>query len=115
MESMMAFRYVFGPVSPAYADEYLFAPRQQGECLAFDLKEGLDLTVPPDADWESLAGSFPAGWQADLIVLYLPYRVIPRALWAVPVPIVGLAPDWNLLWHSYRGILPLCDLVLTDQ
>ena len=32
----------------------------------------------------------------------------------VGVPVVGLAGDWNLLWHYYRSAAPLCDLVLTD-
>jgi hypothetical protein len=31
------------------------------------------------------------------------------------VPLVGLAADYNLLWHSYRYyVLPRCELVLTD-
>jgi hypothetical protein len=31
------------------------------------------------------------------------------------VPIVGLAPDWSVLWHRYRHALPRYDLVLTDR
>jgi tetratricopeptide (TPR) repeat protein len=30
------------------------------------------------------------------------------------VPLVGLAQDWNLLWHTYRHLLPHVDRVLTD-
>jgi len=56
----------------------------------------------------------PADWRPDFIVLYLPYTTIPRSLWSAPVPVIGLAPDWNLLWHYYRRQLHTCDLVLTD-
>src|SRR5262249_14205976 len=35
-------------------------------------------------------------------------------LWSAPVPLIGWAPDWNLLWHGYRRRLRGCDLVLTD-
>ena len=31
-----------------------------------------------------------------------------------PIPLVGLAADWNLLWHGYRHALPRCERVLTD-
>src|SRR5207248_3120149 len=34
--------------------------------------------------------------------------------WSAPVPIIGLAPDWPLLWHYYRRRLRSCDLILTD-
>ncbi len=47
-------------------------------------------------------------------MLDLHYTSIPPALWSAPVPLVGLAGDWNLLWHHYRRALPRCDLVLTD-
>ena len=38
----------------------------------------------------------------------------PAALWSVPLPLIGWAADWGLLWHGYQQLLPLCDLVLTD-
>jgi len=41
--------------------------------------------------------------------------MIPACLWSAPVPVIGLAPHWDLLWHSYRHQLPLCDLVLADS
>src|SRR5205085_2096925 len=56
----------------------------------------------------------PSGWQADYVVLYLPYTSVPPCLGLAPVPLVGLAADWNLLWHHYRRCLRRCDLVLTD-
>ena len=54
------------------------------------------------------------GWQPDFIALYLPYTVVPECLWSAQVPRIGLAADWNLLWHDYRRSLRACHLVLTD-
>ncbi len=65
-------------------------------------------------DWQAVAARFPAGWQPDFVVLNLGYTCVPASLWSAPVPLVGLAPDWNLLWHAYRHRLRQCDLVLTD-
>ena len=61
-----------------------------------------------------MAAQFPAGWRPDLVALWLNYTGVPGCLWSAPVPIVGLATDWNLLWHEYRQVLPFCDAVLTD-
>src|SRR5262245_49043454 len=110
----MATRYLFGPVSPFFANEHLHGARQTGNCQTFDLKDGPDLTIAPSDCWEAVCSRFPSGWQPDFIVLYLPYRTVPACLWSAPIPRVGLAGDWNLLWHSYRRQLPLCELVLTD-
>src|SRR5262249_40944606 len=49
------------------------------------------------------------------LALWLPYGAVPEALWAAAVPVVGLAADWNLLWHAYRHLLPRCDWVLADE
>jgi hypothetical protein len=35
-ESTMSLRYIFGPVTPESADQYLHHGRQSGRCLAFD-------------------------------------------------------------------------------
>jgi predicted O-methyltransferase YrrM len=110
----MSTRYLFGPVSLAFAEDNLAAPRAAGECLPFDFQPGADLAVSPEDTWESFQSRFPAGWQPDFIALYLPYRTIPACLWSAPVPLVGLAGDCNLLWHCYREQLPRCELVLAD-
>ena len=47
-------------------------------------------------------------------MLDLAYSCVPPCLWRAPLPLVGLAADWNLLWHGYRRVLPLCERVLTD-
>ncbi len=62
-----------------------------------------------------MAAQFPAGWRPDLVALWLNYTGVPDWVWSAPVPIVGLATDWNLLWHEYRQVLPFCDAVLTDE
>ncbi|WP_162669890.1 glycosyltransferase [Gemmata massiliana] len=50
----------------------------------------------------------------DCVILDLAYTRVPDGIWSAPVPIVGLAGDWNLLWHSYQYLVPRCDLILTD-
>jgi hypothetical protein len=56
----------------------------------------------------------PEGWRPDLVLLEPAYGGVPPGLWRAPVLLVAQAADWNLLWHSYHRLLPLCDLVLTD-
>lgn len=45
---------------------------------------------------------------------WVPYRHVPPGVWDCPLPLVAVAPDWNLLGHTYRAILPRADRVLTD-
>src|SRR5438128_5678208 len=110
----MARRYLFGPVTAAFADENLHEARVRGECLAFAADGSADLVVGPEDKWLSLHDRLPADWRPEFIALYLPYTTVPTCLWSAPVPLVGLAADWNLLWHHFRHCLPRCDLVLTD-
>src|SRR5262249_16856214 len=63
--------------------------------------------------WDTIRSRFPPGWFPDFIVLKLDYTTIAQPLWSVPVALIGLAGDWNLLYHHYRRCLPRCDLVLT--
>ncbi len=107
-------RYLFGPVSKDFSEQNLGQPTRMGECLTFNFGLDADLTIGPHDTWDSLHGRLPPDWQPDFIVLYLPYTSIPACLWSAPVPIIGLAADWNLLWHHYRSVLRRCDLVLTD-
>ena len=108
----MTGRYLFGPVSNVFARELLPGPVSRGDCLPFD--QSGDFAVRWDDSWESIVARFPSGWQPDWLVLFLPYRVIPKGLWDAPIPIIGLAGDWNLLCHHYRNVLSRCDLVFTD-
>ncbi len=110
----MAGRYLFGPISGSFAEQNLFRQRQAGSCLAFGSEATPDLAVEPGESWEEIASRFPPEWQPDFLVLALWYTTIPAYLWSAPVPIIGLAGDWNLLWHYYRRRLHACDLVLTD-
>jgi hypothetical protein len=111
----MTQRYLFGPVSTTFAEQNLYEERQGGNCLAFGLKDGPDMTVGLSDTWDDMADRLPAGWLPDFVVLYLPYERIPSFLWLAPVPLVALAADWNLLWHHYRRCLQRADLVLTDE
>jgi GT2 family glycosyltransferase/Flp pilus assembly protein TadD len=110
----MTCRYLFGPVTTEFADQSLRRQRQGGECLTFDAGGAGDLAIRPGDTWPAVLERLPSGWQPDFIALYLPYTTIPECLWAASVPLVGLAADWNLLWHGYRQLLKACDLVLTD-
>ena len=109
----MPLRYLFGPVTKTFADQNLRGPVERGECQIF--QEVGDFPIRWDDAWESIAARFPADWQPDYLVLYLPYRVIPQALWNCRLPTIGFASEWSLLWHHYRRLLPRCDLVFTDR
>jgi tetratricopeptide (TPR) repeat protein len=106
-------RYLFGPVTAGFADQQLHRARQSGDCLAFG-PEGADLAVASGDSWEAICARLPAGWQPDFVALNLAYTCVPAGLWAAPVPLVGLATDWDLLWHACRRQARGCDLLLTD-
>jgi tetratricopeptide (TPR) repeat protein len=110
----MTLRYLFGPVTAAFADQNLHLARRSGECRTFNHTGDTDLTVGPADTFEAILSRCPAGWRPDFIVVRLDYTTVPECLWSAPMPLVGLAGDWNLLFHHYRLRLPCCDLVLTD-
>jgi GT2 family glycosyltransferase len=110
----MTLRYLFGPVTAAFADQYISEPRGRGECLTFHPTEPVDINVAPTDSWDEVLAKLPANWRPDLVVLYLPYTAIPFDFWRAPVPSVALAYDWDLLWHLYCRHLPYCDAVLAD-
>src|SRR5262245_58413377 len=106
-------RHLFGPTDKNLADHNLKQSRAQGKCLAF----GSDVDLPslPDASWTEIETEFPVGWRPEFIAVWLAYQQVPAWVWEAPVPVIGLAADWNLLWHQYRGLLVRCDVILTDQ
>ncbi len=67
----MSRRYVFGPVSRVYAEEYLKEERQAGRCLCFGTEPGLDLQLSASDSWQKLLGQLPADWRPDFLVLQL--------------------------------------------
>jgi GT2 family glycosyltransferase/predicted Zn-dependent protease len=108
-------RYLLGPVSVQFTQEHLRAAREGWQCIAFDYTGNLDLDVQTADRWQEIVARLPQDWQPDFIVLYLPYATIPHCFWSVPVPLIGLAMDWSLQFHSYRGLaVRYCDLILTD-
>jgi hypothetical protein len=108
-------RYLFGPASAAFADGRLQRQRRNGECLAFNADGTADLAVRPRDTWEDVCGRLAPGWRPDFIALSLAYASVPPCLWQAPVPVIGLADDWALLWHYYRRRLGRCELVLMDE
>ncbi|HEX4609185.1 MAG TPA: glycosyltransferase, partial [Urbifossiella sp.] len=107
-------RYLFGPVTPAFARDKLALPRAASDGLAFDPAGETDLRFGADDSWAAVAARFPPGWEPDFIALWGAYAVVPPGVWAAPVPVVLLAGDWNLLWHQYRELTPRCELILAD-
>lgn len=73
-----------------------------------------DVLLRPEDTWQDLLERLPPEWMPDVLVLWLPYTTVPGCLWSAPVPRLGLASDWNLLWHYYRRRLPACDAVVSD-
>src|SRR6266853_6555873 len=106
-------RYLFGPVTKGFAEANLHCARSAGACLCFDSCGQTDLTIGPADSWTDAMARLPEGWRPDAVVFYMPYTRIPGCLWSAPVPIIGLAADWTLLWSWYRRCVLLCDLVLT--
>jgi hypothetical protein len=106
--------YLFGPVSPAFAEQNLHRQRKIRKCVAFNAVGTADLAIQMTDSWEAVYARLASGWQPDMVILYLPYTTIPACLWSAPVPVIGLAADWNLLWHWYRQQSDACDLILTD-
>jgi GT2 family glycosyltransferase/tetratricopeptide (TPR) repeat protein len=107
-------RCLFGPVTPEFAGDTLGPLRQSGACVAFGRAQGMDVTMAPGDSWESLSARWPDGWRPDFIALWLAYTGVPAWVWTAPVPVIGLAADWNLQWHCYRRQLRPCEAVLTD-
>jgi len=106
-------RHLFGPVTASFAEQNLTFLNPGRTCITFG-DDGSDLPLSNIDSWEALVNGLPPDWRPDFIALWLAYTQIPDWLWSAPVPIIGLAADWNLLWHQYREWLPSCDLVLTD-
>lgn len=111
----MSLRYLLGPVPRNFAEQKLHGPRQAGRCLTFHSEPGEgDVQIRPDDSWEDVLTRLPADWTPDLLVLWLPYTTVPHCLWSAALPRLGLASDWNLMWHYYRNRLAGCDAVVTD-
>src|ERR1700732_812500 len=107
----MPCRHLFGPVNSEFAHRYLDRQRKAGQCLTFDAAGTGDIPIKPGDSWEAVTQRLPDGWQPDFVVIYPAYRTVPSCLWRAPLPLVALAEDCNLLWHSMQGQLASCDLV----
>src|SRR5690242_1052887 len=101
----MSRNYLFGPVRKTFAAENLASLRAGGQCLCFNEAGDLDVRIGPEATWETVAKTVSRSGKPSFLVLYLPYTTIPPLLRQAPIPIIGLAPDWSMLWHYYRIVL----------
>src|SRR5262245_23690273 len=99
-------RFLFGPdrqLPPRLPD----AARNE-QALAFTAEQ-----LWRASSWESFALALDLEGMPDFLVFDLPYRVLPSWLWSAPLPLVALAGDAPLQWHSYRR-LDGFDLLLAD-
>jgi len=106
-------RHLFGPIDGEFSDQILEHSRIQRQCLTFGL--GADIDIAAGASWVEVERRLPESWRPAFIALWLSYAQIPEWVWSCPLPIVGLAADWNLLWHQYRGVFSRLELILTDE
>lgn len=109
----MGRRYLFGPVA-AFPAENLLQFRAAGDCLTFGASGKADISITSCASWSEFCARLPADWRPEFIALYLAYSGAPEWLWSAPLPLVGLAADWNFLWSHYRHCLRGLELILTD-
>src|SRR5688572_4431582 len=98
----MPLRILFGPLASEFAEFNQRHPPPGSDSLTFDASGRADLCIGPEDTWEQVQQKFPPGWHPDAVLLYLPYTWVPKWLWSAPVPLIGWATDWNLLWHGYR-------------
>jgi tetratricopeptide (TPR) repeat protein len=108
-------RFLFGPVGSEFAEHNNRRPPRGSDSLTFGPPGAADLAVGPQDTWEGVCSRLPPDWRPDGILLYLPYTTVPPCLWSAPVPLLGWAGDWNLLFHAQRHWLRRCDAVLTDR
>src|SRR5262249_62127813 len=87
--------------------------RQSGQALAFG-PDGPDLVVRWGDTWPELCRRLPHAWQPDFVLLCLAYTRTPPDFAAAPIPVIGYAPDWPILWHAYRQQATWCDRLWTD-
>jgi len=107
-EPAMSFRYLFGPLTQGFELSNLQPMMDTGTLVPFSLvpREPSVLTVDWNDSWEGLLARCPEGFQPYFIALPLAYQSIPTWLYRAPVPLVGVAADWSLLFHQYRQQLP---------
>ncbi len=107
----MSLRYLFGPVTPRFAEQNLREPRRAGWCKTYG-PPGSDVPTLAADTWPAVCDRLPAGWRPDALVLHLASAPPPEWVWSAQVPVVGLVTGWPLLWHALRRQLAFCDLVV---
>jgi tetratricopeptide (TPR) repeat protein len=110
----MPLRYLFGPVTSAFADQHLQDAVATGNCLPFNHRGDVGCQIRESDRWEDVLARLPEGWRPDAIVLEMAHTTIPKCLWTAPIPMIGLAGDWSQLIHYYRLRLPSCEVVAAD-
>ena len=81
----MPSRFLFGPATISFAEQFLPSLKKEGRCRTFDTEGRPDILVRPHDSWEEIASRFPGKWSPDFILLNLPYRAIPEGILSVSV------------------------------
>jgi glycosyl transferase family 1 len=106
-------KYLFGCPVARFTTDCLHHARARGDCLTVGPQA--DLTLDPDATWADVRAKLPESFQPEFIAHWLAYNRPPAWVWEAELPVIGLAPDWQCLWHEFHDtLLPRCDAVLTD-
>jgi hypothetical protein len=73
-------RYLFGPVTPAFADQHLHRARHGGHYLAIDPAGATDLAVGPSDTWPTVCQRPPWLVRRNVQRNRLPSRPAPRKI-----------------------------------
>ena len=111
---LVILRHIVGPLPGRCAADHSSDHRATRTCLTFGHEAGVDIVIDTAASWIDLVAACPIGREPEALALWLPYEVIPQALWDAPVPILGFVPDWNVLWEAYRVVSDRWDVLFTD-
>ncbi len=104
--------------------KYIACPSNAGRALAWAAEVGAGhchVVGPGGTPWsdcptyEALLARLPEGWRPDFALVDLSYPSLPPWLWDAPLPLVALAPDWELQWPLLTLALPRCALAFSDR
>ena len=102
------------PFLCGFLDGYQVVPdslRQQDRCRFVDWDE-VDSAASADGPWQMLERL--EDWTPEFFLLRLGLAPLPPWIWTIPLPIVAVVEDLDMLWHHHLLCLPYCALTLAD-
>jgi GT2 family glycosyltransferase/Flp pilus assembly protein TadD len=106
--------HLFGPVSAAFASEYL-APLRKAGCFTFGYEDGVDVRITPDTAWQDVLARLPIDSPPQFVALWLAEQPIPHFCWETPVPVICIVADWRRHWHGSRFLAIRDYPLITDE